>query len=386
MTFGDGVAIVNQISCNACNNFNEGGTVKQRFTWVLVLGTALFLLIGCQSQYITAGKIYIEQNNYDAAIEQFKLAVQAEPNNPEAYTWLGKAYAYRKKYDEACKQTEKAIEINEGVIESLKKDKSFNYWAVYYNAGMKHVDNKEFEKAVPRIQRSLDFDKKNALSYNLLAFCYMKLKNDEQAEKIYKKAIELVPTSIESYLNLATFYRKDQKFQEEYEVLLQAKEIVEEPEWLKAEDEETIKKRKRAAANVYIDLGNNLLKQEKPSEAEAVLGKAIMLNPEDRDVNFNYGLALMGMEKYGEALKPFTKVVEIDSTDRGGYYYLGFVYLKLERYQDAVDAFTRVISIDPDYCEAYINRAFAYRELGDKNKAYDDAKAGTECKEKKGEK
>lgn len=360
--------------------------MKQKLAWVFAFGTALLLMIGCQSQYVTAGKIYIEQSNYDAAIEQFKLAVQAEPNNAEAYIWLGKAYAHKKKYEEACKQTEKAIEIDPSKIDALKKDQSFNYWAVFYNAGMKHVENKEFEKTVTRVQRSLDFDSKSALSYNLLAFCYMKLKKDDEALKTYKKAIELVPDNIDSYLNLATFYRKDKKLEEEYEVLTKARKIIEKPDWLKAKDEETIKKRKREAAGVYIDLGNNLLKQEKPSEAEAVLGKAIGLSPDDKDVNFNYGLALVGMDKFSEALKPFRKVVELDSLDKGAFYYLGYVYLKLERYNDAIDAFTQLITIDPDYCEAYINRAFAHRELGDKNKAYDDAKAGTECKERKGEK
>lgn len=356
-----------------------------RFFCVL-LALVILAFLGCQSQYMTSGKIYIEQNNYDAAIEQFKQAIQAEPSNAEAYIWLGKAYAHKKKYEEACKQTEKAIEIDPGKIDALKNDQSFNYWAVYYNAAMKHVENKEFEKAVPRVQRSLDFDMKSPLSYNLLAFCYMKLKKDDEALKTYQKAIELVPDNVDSYLNLATFYRKDKKLEEEYEVLSKARKIVERPDWLKAEDEETIKMRKRTAASVYIDLGNNLLKQDKASEAELVLSKAIALSPDDKDVNFNYGLALVGMDKYAEAMGPFQKVVELDSADLGGFYYLGFVYLKLERYHDAIDAFTHVISIDPDYCEAYINRAFAHRELGDKDKAYDDAKAGTECKERKGEK
>jgi tetratricopeptide (TPR) repeat protein len=360
--------------------------VKKRSALIFLPIVLLLVVLGCQSQYMTAGKIYIDQNNYDAAIEQFKLAVQAEPSNPEVYVWLGKAYAYKKQYEEACKQTEKAVEIDSKMIDVLKKDQSFNYWAVYYNAAMKHVENKEFDSAVTRVQRSLDFDPKSALSYNLLAFCFMKLKKDDEALKTYERAIEIIPDNIESYINLAAFYRKDKKIEEEYAVLVKAKKIVEKPDWLKAPDEETIKRRKQAAASVYIDLGNNLLKQEKAAEAEIALRKAIELTPDDKDVNFNYGLSLMAMEKYSDALASFRRVVELDSTDTEGYNYMGYAYLKLERYTDAVDAFTRVITIDPDYCEAYINRAFAYRELGDKNKAYDDAKAGTECKEKKGEK
>jgi len=136
---------------------------------------------------------------------------------------------------------------------------------------------------------------------------------------------------------------------------------------------------------VYIDLGNNLLKQDRSPEAEIALKKALEMNPDDKDVNFNYGLALLKLDKYSEAMKPFKRVVELDSLDKAGHYYLGFVYLKTENYTDAVGAFTKVITLDPDYCEAYLSRAFAHRELGDKNAAYDDAKKGTECNEEKGE-
>ncbi len=360
--------------------------MKQKSTAIIAfLLLLLFLTLGCQSQYMTAGKIYVEQNNYDAAIEQFKLAVQAEPNNAEAYIWLGKAYAYRKKYEEACKKTERALSIDPKILDQLKKDISFNYWAIFYNAGMKNVENKAYEDAIKKIKRSLDIEPKNISSFNLLAFCYMRLDRDEEALKTYEKAIELVPDNVDTYLNFASYFRKKEELEKEYEVLVKAKNVVENPDWLKGKDEDEIKQRKKTAASVYIDLGNNLLKQDKSLEAEVALKKAMEMNPDDKDVNFNYGLALLKLDKYSEAMKPFKRVVELDSLDEVGYYYLGFVYLKTENYADAVGAFTKAITLDSDYCEAYLSRAFAFRELGDKNAAYDDAKKGTECNEEKGE-
>jgi tetratricopeptide (TPR) repeat protein len=350
-----------------------------------LLSLILFVLIGCQSQYMTAGKVYLQQQppNYDAAIEQFKKATEAEPQNPETYIWLGKAYAFKKQFEEACKQTEKALKIAPGVIDKLKKDTDLNYWAVYENAGMEYIKNKDFENGLKRFDRALDFEPKKVQTMNYIAYCYESLDKKDKAEEVYLKAIELVPENIETYINLSNLYKVTEEIDKEEQVMLQAKKIVDDPDWLKVEDDRTLKARKKLSAKVYIGLGTILLRNDKPEEAEEVLQKAITMAPEDKDVNFNYGIALFDLEKYQDAVNPFKKVVALDSTDKEAYVYLGLSYLKTENYEEAKEAFTRVIEIDPQYCEAYINRAFAEREMGDKDAAYKDAKLGVECKENK---
>jgi len=314
----------------------------------------LFVMIGCQSQYMTAGKVYYGQSppNYDAAIEQFKLAVQAEPQNPETYLWLGKAYAGKKQYEEACKQTEK------------------------------HMQNKEYELAAKRSERSLDFDGKNTQSLNLLAYCFEKLEKNDEAEKTYRKALELVPGDMDAYINLSNFYFTREKTSESAKILKKSLKIIEDPNWLKAENVELAKKRKEEATKIYVDLGRILLKDGKAKESEAILAKAIELNPDDRDVNFSYGLALLNQDKFVDAIRVFKKVVAPGDTDAEGEYYLGFSYLKAEKYGEAIGAFTKSLEIDPDFCDSYINRAYAERELGNTSAAYQDAKMGLECQKR----
>ena len=351
---------------------------------ILSLLAIVFLALifsGCESQYMTAGKVYLQQKppNYDAAITQFKKAVEAEPNNADTYIWLGKAYAGKKSFEEACKWTEKGLSHNPKKLDELKRDMTFNYWAVFYNAGLRFLKNKEFEHAIKRLSRSLDFDNKNTLSMNMLAYCYIKLKRDSDAENTYKKAIKLVPDDINTYINLANFYKIHSKSDDTETTLKKAQKIIENPDWLKIKDQEVIKKRKKASAEVYIELGSVLLNKKKFDEAEKILAKAISLSPDDKDVNFNYGLALLEMKKYDNAIKIFQKVTKLDSLDEEGYFNLGFSYLKAKKYTEAIQAFSKAIELKPDYCEAYLDRAFAERELGNTSAAYKDAKLGTNC-------
>ncbi len=333
---------------------------------------------------MTAGKVYYGQSppNYDAAIEQFKLAVQAEPQNPETYLWLGKAYAGKKQYEEACKQTEKAISVDPKTIDKLKNDNLFNYWAIFYNGALKHMQNKEYELAAKRSERSLDFDGKNTQSLNLLAYCFEKLEKNDEAEKTYRKALELVPGDMDAYINLSNFYFTREKTSESAKILKKSLKIIEDPNWLKAENVELAKKRKEEATKIYVDLGRILLKDGKAKESEAILAKAIELNPDDRDVNFSYGLALLNQDKFVDAIRVFKKVVAPGDTDAEGEYYLGFSYLKAEKYGEAIGAFTKSLEIDPDFCDSYINRAYAERELGNTSAAYQDAKMGLECQKR----
>ncbi len=68
----------------------------------LVFLIALALVLpGCQSKYMTSGKVYVQQGNWAKAQEQFELEVQANPSNGEAYAYLAEGYAKAGSYAEA---------------------------------------------------------------------------------------------------------------------------------------------------------------------------------------------------------------------------------------------------------------------------------------------
>ena len=60
--------------------------------WTLALLVSAIMVVGCANKYTTSGKIAYNRKDFDKAIEDFKLALQADSSNAEAYLYLGKAY------------------------------------------------------------------------------------------------------------------------------------------------------------------------------------------------------------------------------------------------------------------------------------------------------
>jgi Flp pilus assembly protein TadD len=61
-------------------------------------------LDACDPPEITSAKVYLQQNNSQAAEEQLKLAIEKYPDNSQAYMLLGTLiYRPSKRFDEAVR-------------------------------------------------------------------------------------------------------------------------------------------------------------------------------------------------------------------------------------------------------------------------------------------
>ncbi len=216
------------------------------------------VLAGCQSGYMVAGKtttIPFPTLNYDTGIDSLKKVLRANSTNPDAHIALGKLYAAKSSYNKACRQTENALNLLPEKLEELRNDSEFNYWAIFYNAGLAAFGEQHFYLTIKRIKRSLDFDSKSGISFNLLALCYEKLGKDDDAEKTYKKAVKLVPDNIDAYINLANFYKTRNKFEKAIKILTDAQKIVDDSLWLSCKHPYKLEERKKIKSRVHLELG-----------------------------------------------------------------------------------------------------------------------------------
>ena len=76
---------------------------------VLLLG--MLVLFGCQSKELTSAKVYIQQDDWEKAEEQLKLAVELYPNDAEAHRWLGEAYARNNDFVKMNEEFEASLAI-----------------------------------------------------------------------------------------------------------------------------------------------------------------------------------------------------------------------------------------------------------------------------------
>ena len=119
------------------------------------------------------GRDFFNRNNYSSALNYFKAAVRAEPNNIDYLTELAITNYHLKNYREAIKTYEKIISL----------------------------------------------DKDNASIYNNTGNIYWIIKDTERAEYYFRKAIELDPNLIAAYNNLALMLDENNRENEAIEIL-----------------------------------------------------------------------------------------------------------------------------------------------------------------------
>jgi len=105
---------------------------------ILVI-TALFLGIvftgfQCSSTELTSAKLYIQQKNYDKALEVLKKDVEKNPQSDEGYYLMGGIYGEKGQYDQMVDAYNKigaAIKKREDTHRMAEANKAFAHFAKF---------------------------------------------------------------------------------------------------------------------------------------------------------------------------------------------------------------------------------------------------------------
>ena len=209
----------------------------------------------------------------------------------------------------------------------------------------------------------------------------------EQAESLYRKALELAPDRPSVINNLAA-------------VLLQLKRYGEAKSWcekLLAQDpgnviallnfgncrlllhsaEEALKSYDDALAidPRHVEALNSrskaLMDLGRPAEALASCDQALAIQPDRAEVLSNRGGALEGLNRHAEALASYDRAVAVNPDYAEAYYNRGNVLRNLTRYQEALASYGRALTIKPDYVEAHWNESLCRLLIGDFAKGWE---------------
>jgi len=104
-------------------------------------------------------------------------------------------------------QLDKALEYYAMAIEQFP-----NFRRAYKNAGLIHVRNGEFDKALPYLTKTIELGGHTSIAYGLLGFAYASAENHLCAESAYRMAILLDPETLDWQLGLARSLFKQQKY------------------------------------------------------------------------------------------------------------------------------------------------------------------------------
>jgi tetratricopeptide (TPR) repeat protein len=301
---------------------------------------------------MTAGKVYIQQEEYDKAIEQFDLQLKERPDDMDAWWWRGMSHTYQKEYEGACECIDKVIE---GVPEKreLQEQKPF-LWSLYYSAGITALQDEDWELAKKRLHGALKFQPDSTQSYMHLAMIASQQGHEDTMLTYYRRILEIDPENSLAYKNLGAHSVREKKYDEAIDYFTKG---------LKADSKD---------ADLSYRLGIAYYLKKDHVSAEGAFRQAIENDSTLQDAYFNLGATLGKMEKYDEAIEVLKRAVEYNPEDAEALIHLGGTYLLTKKYDLAIETYTTVIESDPSNRDAYEGRANAYWKLGKKADAETD--------------
>lgn len=221
-----------------------------------------------------------------------------------------------KHYNEAKSALKEYIEENKNNIEAIKLQGLVNV-----NLELYEEAKKDFEYVVKKYP-----DDATALFY--LASCYDKLDDIVNAEKFYKKVLEIRENYIDAYKDLCVIYLRTNR---ELDAI------------------ETAKKASKLAVNDYVFyymIGTAYIAQKEYTKGIEYLDAALRLNPNHFQIYNNLGTAYLLIGQRDKAIDCYKKAVKIKPDDAISYYNIGSIYQIQQKHKQASDYFEKAYNLE----------------------------------------
>lgn len=165
-------------------------------TAVALLALAAFVLLaGCGGDpAFTSGKVYLQQKDYENAVEQLKVAIKNSPDAWEPYMWLGRTYAEMDRLEEASENLHTALDLAPDEKAKAECDNAIAYYMqLFRNEGNSKMEASQYEMALIEYEKAIIIDPHNASSQVNLGAAYQNLGDDDAAIAAYEEAQALEP-------------------------------------------------------------------------------------------------------------------------------------------------------------------------------------------------
>jgi len=282
------------------------------------------------------------QNRFDEAIENFKTSLRIKPNLTDSRTRLAELYELKGDLLAAKAELEKALfflEDREGpeaqsLEEKLNAIEDRIEVKSYVDRSLKELENNNIDGAIGTLQSLIKLDPNNALAYFNLGNLFAQKNRLDLAETAFKRAVEIQPNYIEAYQRLGQTYEIMRYFDRAKTQYQKAQALVQkndrsgkELDGLIDRVQQQIQIADASARKVYQE-GLELIQAGNVEGAIAKLEQAIFIHPEDPELHFKLGELYEQENKIDLAINEMLGVLEFNPNDAPAHQKLGLMYEK----------------------------------------------------------
>lgn len=290
------------------------------------------------------------------AIEEYKLALDADPNSAEIVNELAMFYFRAGRISEAisiardaAKRFPKSLEAHK-LLGQIYLRSIGNAQGSSTSGSGSNAAGQTLDLAINEYKTILALDPKSVQDHMVLGQLYTLKQDSTKAEAEFKIAKDLEPESEEVILNLARLYAESNNLKQAVAVI------------------QSVPESNRTARMEFV-LGTLYEQLKQTKDAIAAYQRGTKLDPENLDGLRSLAQAEMTDDNLADALKAYKALSEADPEDSSSLIKMSEIERRQGKYDDALSIIRKARKIDPDSLEAGYNEGLLLDVLGKTDEA-----------------
>lgn len=375
-------------------------------------------------EFVASGDRYVQQGKYKEAVVQYRNAVQQDPLYGAARLKLADAYAKAGDPVNAAREYIRAGDLLPDDPGAQLKAAGVLLLAERYEEararakavlgknprsveaqillGNATAQLKDLDGAVAQVEEAIRLDPARGLTYTNLGGLHLAKGNPEEAERAFRRAVEVAPASLDARLALANFYWSTARRAEAETELARVIELDAKNEPARralaalylsggrtADAEKPLKELSeisqspaarlaladyylgtsriadaekiltplaadKAAVDARVGLALVALRMDKPAEAHRRLDEALAASAKHVPALLLKADMLLAEGKHDEAVARIKTAIGADAKSAQAHFMLGKAWLALNRADEATQAFNETLALNPRAIQAQV--------------------------------
>ncbi|HWG19762.1 MAG TPA: tetratricopeptide repeat protein [Terracidiphilus sp.] len=287
------------------------------------------------------------------AIEEYKAAINADPESAELYDGLADLYFRTGRAKDAEATTRELLKSHPDDVDGHKL-----LGRIYLrqlgeqqnSVSSSSPSGNTLDQAIGEFEKIVSLQPRSVEDHMILGQLYTVKHQGAKAEEQFKIAQDIEPESEEVVLNLARVYGENGNVEEAAKII------------------EAVPENDRTA-RMEFTLGATYEQLKRPKDAIAAYKRAADLQPGDVPTMNALGQALLSDEQFDAALKTYQDLAQADTEDAGPLVKIAEIQRREGKYDDALTTIRKARKKDPENLEAGYNEGLLLDVLG----RYDEA-------------
>jgi tetratricopeptide (TPR) repeat protein len=293
--------------------------------------------------------VYGRSELANKAIEEYRLAIEADPSSEFLTSGLAELYVKTGRIRDAVLEAQDIIKRDPNNLEAHKLLGRIYLRSLGDMPGGNGSDN-VLKLAIEQYERIVKIEPNNIDDHLLLGRLY-RLNNDlQKAENELKTAVQLDPNSEEAITTLALLYSEEGDTAHALQVLSSVPAT-------------------GRSAKLYSALGTTYEQRKDYKNAIEAYKKAVQLDRDNLDAIRGLAENLLNDGQMDAALDQYKVIVDANPEDAQTYLRIAEIYRKQEKYDLALESLKKAETMVPDSMEVPYNVALVYQAQGRSDEA-----------------